>query len=89
MPIPKYKELSTVIVKVLQENEGSLSVMDLEILVAKKLKLTPEEINEIHKGKKTKLQYHVLWARYYLKKEGILESAKRGVCALSKKDRQQ
>lgn len=85
MPLPKYKELCSPIIKILQANGGRLSVKDLESAVADMLGLTTAERSEMHSVEKTKLGDKVAWARYYLKKQGILSSEKRGVSILSKK----
>lgn len=85
MPIPPYKQLNTYILKALKNFDGEASIPDLENAVADLLHLTPSERNEIHKGKGTKLHYRIAWARFYLKKQGLLESSKRGFSVLSKK----
>lgn len=53
--------------------------------VAEILKLTEDEINEIHRGNRTVLSYRLAWARNYLKRYGALENSSRGVWALTSK----
>jgi restriction endonuclease Mrr len=88
MPIPPYKKLHPYVLKALKELGGEAPVKDVERVVADMLNLTPEERQEIHKDKLTKLSYRVAWSRFYLKKKGLLESAKRGVSVLSEKGKE-
>lgn len=85
MPIPPQKELGQYVLKALRVFGGSASIADVERAVADLLNLTPEERKEVHKGNKTKLSYHVAWARFYLKKKGLLGGAKRGMSLLTEK----
>ncbi len=64
---------------------GSSSVSEMENEVAKILNLSDEQINEIHKGSRTKLSYRLAWARTYLKKYGVIDNSERGVWALTEK----
>jgi restriction system protein len=62
---------------------GSGSIEEIEDQVATILKLTDEQVNEIHRGNTTKLTYRLAWARNYLKHYGVLENSSRGVWALT------
>lgn len=64
---------------------GSASIEEQERVVAETLKLTEKEVNEIHKGNRTKLSYRLAWARNYLKRYGLLDNSKRGIWALPPK----
>ena len=85
MPIPPYPQLCDFIIKALQASGGTLPTAELEQTVADMLKLSPAERNEIHDGTKTKLRYRIQWARFLLKRKGLLESSKRGTVVLNKK----
>lgn len=85
MPIPPYEKLHKYVLKAVNQLGGSAPVREVERIVADMLLLTSEEREEIHKGSQTKLTYRVAWSRFYLKKQGLLESAKRGVSVLSEK----
>ncbi len=85
MPLPKTRELYNLILQILLTHGGSLPVKELESLIADSLHLTNAERLEMHSATKTKLSYKVAWARYYLKKQGLLSSQKRGVSILSEK----
>lgn len=55
----------------------------MEERIAKDLKLTDEQANEIHRGNTSKFTYRLAWARNYLKRFGLLENSSRGVWALT------
>lgn len=88
MPIPKYDDLFTPLLQAMHNLGGSASVAEQEDEVAAILKLTDDEITEIHRGNRTKLSYRLAWARNYLKRYGILDNSSRGVWALTSKGQQ-
>lgn len=73
------------IIQYLQGCGGSAPVIDVERAAGQKLGLTPEQFGEMKNDRTTRLSYRVTWARFYLKKQGYLESSKRGVSVLSEK----
>lgn len=85
MPVPKYDDLFNPLLKALHTLGGSASVVETEEKVAEILKLSEEEVNEIHQGNRTNLSYRLAWARNYLKRFGLLENSSRGVWALTAK----
>lgn len=85
MAIPTYDNLFNPVIKALHELGGSGSVSEIDEKVAEILGLTEEEVNEIHRGNRTKLGYRLAWARNYLKRYGVLENSSRGVWALTAK----
>lgn len=66
---------------------GSGTNQEVETKVIEILKLSKNQINEIHRGNVTKLNYRLRWARNYLKRDGILENPSRAVWALTEKGR--
>ncbi|MDP3792765.1 MAG: restriction endonuclease [bacterium] len=88
MPVPTYDNLFNPVLNALHELGGSGSVAEIEEKVAELLKLSDEEINEIHRGSRTKLGYRLAWARNYLKRYGLLENSLRGVWALTSKGKE-
>jgi restriction system protein len=62
---------------------GSASVSEIEDFVIEFMKLTEDEVNYIHRGTATKLNYRLRWARNYLKHFGLLENSSRGVWSLT------
>lgn len=78
-----YDELFDPTLEALHNLGGSGSVDEIEEQVASILKLTDEQVSEIHRGGTSKLTYRLAWARNYLKRYGLLENSSRGVWALS------
>lgn len=87
MAIPTYDELFNPLIQALHELGGSGAVSEIDEKVAEILKLSEEEINEIHRGNRSKLSYRMAWARNYLKRYGTLENSSRGVWSLTAKGR--
>ena len=79
----KYDDLFNPTLTALQNLGGSGSVPEIEEQVATILKLTDEQINEIHRGNTSKFTYRLAWARNYLKRFGLLENSSRGVWAMT------
>lgn len=85
MPVPTFDNLYNPLLDALHQLGGSASVDEMEDKVAEILKLSDKEINETHKGNKTKLRYQLEWSRNYLKRYGLLENSSRGIWALTSK----
>lgn len=83
MPVPSYDELFNPLLKSLRDLGGSGSVAEIEEKVSQNLNLSEDDINEIHKGNRTKISYRLAWSRNYLKRYGLLENSSRGVWALT------
>ncbi|NQS90392.1 restriction endonuclease [Patescibacteria group bacterium] len=79
----KYDDLFNPSLEALHALGGSGTISEIEEEVANILHLTEEEINEIHRGNRTKFSYLLAWARNYLKNYGLLENSSRGVWALT------
>lgn len=88
MAIPSFDELFNPVLKALRQLGGSASVSEIEETVISILKLTEEDIAEIHRGSTTKLSYRLAWARNYLKRYGLLENSSRGVWSLTTKGKE-
>ncbi|WP_299705255.1 Mrr restriction system protein [uncultured Pontibacter sp.] len=84
----KYDDLFNPTLKALKKLGGSGSVSEIEEEVIEILKLSEEEVNDIHRESTTKLTYRLAWARNYLKRYGLLENSKRGVWALTENGKQ-
>lgn len=83
MPIPTYDKLFNPLLAAIRALGGSASVREQERVVAEIMKFTEKDINEIHRGNRTKLSYRLAWARNYLKRYGLLDNSKRGVWSLT------
>ena len=85
MAIPTFDNLFNPLLKALHKLGGSSSIGEIEDKVAEIMNFTEEEINEIHKGSRTKSSYRLAWARTYLKLYGLLENSSRGIWVLTAK----
>jgi restriction system protein len=83
MAVPKYDELFNPLIATMHDLGGSASVSEQEDGVAALLKLSEDEIAEIHRGSRTKLSYRLAWARNWLKHFGVLDNSARGIWALT------
>jgi len=83
MSVPTYDKLFNPLLKAMKNLGGSGSVSEIDDQVADVLRLSDDEINEIHRRNTTKLSYRLAWARNYLKRFGLMENSSRGVWALT------
>ena len=85
MTVPTYDRLFQPLLDALHLLGGSASIAEQEDQVAELIKLSNDDISEIHRGNRTKFSYRLAWARNYLKRFGILENSSRGVWSLTQK----
>lgn len=85
MVVPKYDEMYNALLKALHELGGSASNAEIEEKTAKILNLSEKELNEIHRGNRTKFSYRLAWTRTYLKNFDIIENSTRGIWSLTLK----
>ena len=88
MAVPPYHEMFNPVLQALKELGGSCSISEMSDRVAEILHLSESDVNQVHKGNMTKLEYRLSWARNYLKNYGLLENSARGVWALTAKGRE-
>jgi len=81
----KHDDLFNPILQSVHKLGGSGTNCEIEEEVISLLDLSDEEIDEIHRGTKTKLAYRLAWARNYLKRLGLIENSSRAVWALTPK----
>ncbi|MCT4509518.1 MAG: winged helix-turn-helix domain-containing protein [Tepidibacter sp.] len=62
----KYDDLMNPTLKAIKELGGSASNDEIIEKIIEILSLSEEEIEDIHKGSTTKLEYRAAWARTYL-----------------------
>lgn len=84
----KHSDLFNPLLEAIRNLGGSGSIEELENEVARVLKLSDKEINDIHKGSRTKLSYRLAWARTYLKLYGLLDNSERGVWTFTETGKQ-
>ena len=83
--IPFY-ELFNPTLQALHELGGSGTNQEIHDKAVVILKLTDDEIAELHKGgqsNQTRIAYRLAWARTWLKRYGLLENSSRGVWSLT------
>ena len=79
----KYDDLFNPLITALKNLGSSAGVNEMEEEVSNILNLSNNEINEIHRESRTKLNYRLAWARNYLKRIDLIENSSRGVWALT------
>jgi restriction system protein len=88
MAVPVYHEMFNAVLQALRELGGSCSISEMSDRAAKILDLSDDDVNEAHRGNRTKLEYRLAWTRNYLKNYGLLDNSARGVWALTAKGRE-
>lgn len=83
MGVPNRDELINPLLLVLQEKGGTLTVKEQEAAVATYLDLSSADINEIHRGRRTRLQYNLAWARFILKHLNLIENLEQSIWRLT------
>lgn len=78
-----FDDLFNPALQALHNLNGSGTLLEIEEEVARLMKLTDEELADIHKGNRTKFSYRLAWARTYLKWYGLLDNSSRGVWSLT------
>ncbi len=81
----KFDDLMNPCLQAIHALGGSGTNSEIEEKVTRLLALSEDEVNYIHRGNVTKLDYLLRWARNYLKRAGILENSARGVWSLTDK----
>lgn len=81
----KYRDLLNPTLSALKELGGSANSNEIEEKIIQNLNLSDKQINEIHKGSRTKLNYQLAWSKNNLKNFGLLENSARGIWSLTEK----
>ncbi len=79
----KYDELIDPCFKAIKELGGSATNGEIKEKLIEILKLSEDEIDDIHRNSTTKLDYRSAWARNYLKNAGYIMNSARAVWALT------
>ncbi len=85
MSVPTYNNLFNPVLTAMKNLGGSARNNEIENEVVKILNLSDDDVNKIHKGNRTKLEYNLSWARTYLKRYGLIEQSARSVWYLTPK----
>jgi restriction system protein len=81
----KNQELLNPILIVIKKLGGSANTDEIEEQIIQHLNLSDEQVNEIHRGSRTKLNYTLGWAKNILKNYDLLENSSRGIWSLTEK----
>ena len=84
--IPRFENLFQIIVDILKSHDGIASVDTMEEEGADILELTDDARQLIHnpnEGYRTEFGYRLAWARFYLRRAGLIDSPKRSIWRLT------
>ena len=73
--IPQNADLTLIVVMALKQSGGEASNGAIREFVIQYLELTSNEVEELHSGKRTKLEYKLAWARTIAKQKGLISPA--------------
>lgn len=85
MAVPSVYKLMNPALEALRQLGGSGSISEIEEKVIELMKLPDADVQQIHRGAKTRLSYRLAWARTYLKRFGLIDNSSRGVWTLTEK----
>ena len=87
--VPRQEDMYEAVLAVVRGLGGSATRQEIDEGVAKCMKLSDEQIDQLHSksGTRTRLNYNLAWSRTYLKTYGLLENSGRGVWLLTPKGR--
>jgi len=83
MPVPNWDYLLEPLFQAMKELGGSATNQEQEDTVAEILKLSDEDLAEIHRDNTTIFSYRLAWARTALKDYGVLSKSSRAVWSLT------
>lgn len=82
--LPEFDEYFIPSIEAFRERGGSLSIEEMETIVADKMQLSDELRSAMHgDGPRTQFEYELAWVRTYLKKAGLVENSSRGIWHLT------
>ncbi|MCH2025762.1 MAG: Mrr restriction system protein, partial [Verrucomicrobiales bacterium] len=73
--------------KAVRKLGGSAKKSEIAHTVIDIMSLSDDEVDDVHRGTATKLQYQLSWSLNYLKNFGLLENSSRGVWIFTEKGR--
>jgi restriction system protein len=85
MPGPQFVKYFRPVIDALKELGNSGTPSEVREIIASKLNLTEDQLNETTVGGTPRFMNKVAWARFYLNKAGYIASSKRGVWSLTEK----
>lgn len=85
MPGPQFVRYFVPVIDALKELGNSGTPAEVRDIIASKLNLTDEQLNEQMESGQSRFMNQVAWARFYLSKSGYIASSRRGVWSLTEK----
>jgi restriction system protein len=85
---PKFVQFFSPVIEALKELGGSGRPSEVREVIAKQLNISEIDRTELLDGGAPRFDNQVAWARFYLVKEGLVDSSKRGVWSLSDRGRE-
>jgi hypothetical protein len=83
MSVPYFEDMIDPTFQALKSLGGEGHIKEIEAKVAELLNLSDEDVQEVHRGNRTKLGYRLAWSRNYLKRTGLLSKAGRAYWRLT------
>jgi hypothetical protein len=87
MSVPFFGDMIDPTFQALKILGGEAHIKEIEEKVAEILRLSNEDVIEVHRGNRTKLGYRLAWSRNYLKRVNLLEKSGHAYWALTDKGR--
>jgi restriction system protein len=85
---PKFVQFFSPVIEALKELGGSGRPSEVREVISKQLNISETDRTELLDGGAPRFDNQVAWARFYLVKEGLVDSSKRGVWSLSDRGRE-
>jgi restriction system protein len=85
---PKFVQFFSPVIEALKELDGSGRPSEVREVISRQLNISESDRTELLDGGVPRFDNQVAWARFYLVKEGLVDSSKRGVWSLSDRGRE-
>lgn len=85
---PEFVGLFSPVIDTLRDLGDSGKPKEVSELIAKRLKISDEELSRTNKRGQSRFENQVHWARFYLAKAGLIDMSRRGVWTLTKAGRE-
>jgi restriction system protein len=85
---PKFVQFLSPVIEALKELGGSGRPSEVREVISRQLNISETDRTELLDGGAPRFDNQVAWARFYLVKEGLVDSSKRGVWSLSDRGRE-
>jgi restriction system protein len=85
---PKFVQFFSPVIEALKELDGSGRPSEVREVISRQLNISESDRTELLDGGAPRFDNQVAWARFYLVKEGLVDSSKRGVWSLSDRGRE-